>query len=152
MRRIGIDAAERMVDSAQFQSRLKSFDFDLITQRYTMQINPGVEIRAYWASDFADVPGSRNLPGIANPAIDTLINQVIEAPTRDEQIIAARALDRVLRAGRYWVPQWYKASYTIAYWDLFDRPETAPLYDRGVLRTWWVDQTKAQKLGIDPLR
>jgi microcin C transport system substrate-binding protein len=71
---------------------------------------------------------------------------VISAKSREELNVAARALDRVLRAGHYWVPHWYKASNNIAYWDKFSRPETKPRFDRGVLDTWWYDETKAAKL------
>lgn len=146
---LGIDANERMVDSAQFQRRLKSFDFDLVVQRYGVQPVPGVEIRAYWASQFANLDGSRNLSGIDDPVIDLLIDKVITAETREAQLTAARALDRVLRAGWYWVPQWYKASHHLAFWDVFDRPERTPRYKRGVMRTWWVDEAKAKAVGIE---
>jgi microcin C transport system substrate-binding protein len=144
---IGINAQSRLVDSAQFQDRIKSYDFDLTVQRYSMGLTPGIEMRSYWGSEFAREPGSRNLCGIANPAVDALIEQVIAAATRDEQIVAARALDRVLRAGHYWIPQWYKASYTLVYWDIYDRPKVGPLYDRGVELTWWVDEARAAKRG-----
>lgn len=145
---IGIEAQSRLVDSAQFQDRLKSYDFDLTVQRYTLGLTPGIEMRAYWGSEFAKTDGSRNLSGISDPVIDALIEKVIAAPTRKDQIVAARALDRVLRAGQYWIPQWYKASYALAFWDIYARPDTPPKYERGVEHTWWVDAAKAQKLGI----
>ncbi len=140
---LGIAAQSRLVDSAQFQDRLKSFDFDLTVQRYSMGLTPGIDLRGYWNSDFAAVPGSRNISGIADPVIDALIEKTIAAESRARQIVLARALDRVLRAGKYWIPQWYKASYALAYWDIY-----GPLYDRGVERCWWVDAAKAAKLGI----
>ncbi len=146
---LGIAAQSRLVDSAQFQKRLKSYDFDLTVQRYSLGLTPGIEMRSYWGSEFGRTDGSRNLSGIDNPAIDALIEIVIAAPTRADQIVAARALDRVLRAGQYWIPQWYKASYALAFWDIFDWPETAPKYERGVERTWWFDAAKAKKLGIE---
>jgi microcin C transport system substrate-binding protein len=90
--------------------------------------------------------GSLNLAGISDPAVDALIERVIDAESRDELNTAARALDRVLRARHYWVPHWYKASHTVAYWDKFSRPEKKPRYDRGVLDTWWYDEDKAAKL------
>jgi hypothetical protein len=90
--------------------------------------------------------GSLNLAGISDPAVDALVERVIAAKSRDELETAARALDRVLRAGHYWVPHWYKASNTIAYWDKFSRPETKPRFDRGILDTWWYDTAKAAKL------
>jgi len=145
---LGIEAQSRLVDSAQFQDRLKSYDFDMTVQRYSMSLTPGIEMRSYWGSEFANEPGGRNLCGISNPVIDALIEKVIAAQTRADQIVAANALDRCLRAGHYWVPQWYKATYTLAYWDIFDRPKIAPLYDRGVEQTWWVDQERAAKMGL----
>src|SRR5207249_12270658 len=84
--------------------------------------------------------------GISDPAVDALVEGVIAAKSREELNTAARALDRVLRAGHYWVPHWYKASNTIAYWDRFSRPATKPRFDRGILDTWWYDEAKAAKL------
>ena len=125
---------------------MKSFDFDITTERYQMRNTPGVELRSYFGSAAAKMDGSLNLAGIADPAVDALVERVVGAKSRDELEIAARALDRVLRAGHYWVPHWYKASNTIAYWDKFSRPETKPRFDRGVLDTWWYDEAKAAKL------
>ncbi len=139
---LGIRAKLRMVDPAQYQSRLKSFDFDLTTRRFSIPPTPGEEILRYWSSADANLEGSRNLSGIADPAVDALTQKIIQAQSRKEQIIAARALDRVLRAGRYWVPQWFKASHTIAFWDEFGRPETKPRYARGIIETWWYEGAK----------
>ena len=143
---LGIDASMRMVDPAQYQSRLKSFDFDITTERYTMRNTPGVELRSYFGSEAAKMDGSLNLAGISDPAVDALVEKVIGAKSRDELNTAASALDRVLRAGHYWVPHWYKASNNIAYWDKFSQPSTKPRFDRGVLDTWWFDRAKAAKL------
>ena len=143
---IGIDARIRMVDAAQYQQRLKDFDFDITAQRYTMRNTPGVELRSYFGSAAATMDGSLNLAGIADPAVDALIERVIAAKSREELTIAARALDRVLRAGHYWVPHWYKASNSVAYWDKFSRPEQKPRFDRGILDTWWYDEAKAANL------
>ena len=143
---LGIDASMRMVDPAQYQRRTKSFDFDITTQRYVMRNTPGVELRSYFGSDAAKMDGSLNLAGISDPAVDVLVERVIAAKNREELTTAARALDRVLRAGHYWVPHWYKASNNIAYWDKFSRPETKPRFDRGILDTWWYDASKAAKL------
>jgi microcin C transport system substrate-binding protein len=134
---LGIDASIRRVDPAQYQQRLKNFDFDVTTQRYVMRNTPGVELRTYFGSQSADLNGSLNLAGVKDPAVDALIERVVAAKTREDMTTAARALDRVLRAGHYWVPHWYKGSHTVAYWDKFDRPETKPKYDRGILDTWW---------------
>jgi microcin C transport system substrate-binding protein len=143
---LGIDATMRMVDPAQFQRRMKDFDYDITTERYTMRNTPGVELRSYFSSDAAKTSGSLNLAGIADPAVDALIEKAIGAKSREELNNAASALDRVLRAGHYWVPHWYKGSNDIAYWDKFSRPETKPRFDRGVLDTWWYDDAKAAKL------
>lgn len=144
--RLGIDASIRRVDPSQFEQRVKSFDFDVVTQRYVISNTPGAEIRNYWGSEAANLPGSRNLAGIADPAVDKLIEAVLAARTREELEIAARCLDRVLRANNYWIPQWYKALHTIAYWDKFSRPAIKPKYGRGVITTWWYDADKAQRL------
>ena len=134
---LGVEASIRLVDSAQYQERLKNFDYDAVAQRFAFTPIPGVELRNFWTSATADTPGSYNLSGIADAAVDALTEAVLQAETRSEQITAARALDRVLRAGRYWIPHWYKASYALAFWDEFARPQKQPLYGRGVLDSWW---------------
>ena len=137
LQQLGIETSIRLVDAAQYQERRNNFDFDMISQRFAFAPIPGVEVRSIWTSAAAATPGSYNLAGIASPVIDALTETMLQAPTRAEQITAARALDRVMRAGRYWVPHWYKASYTLAFWNRFARPEVQPLYGRGVIDTWW---------------
>ena len=122
LKRLGFAISIRRVDPAQYQRRVKSFDFDVVTARYSLRLTPGVELRSYWASETASIDGSLNLAGISNPVIDTLIGKVVASKSRAELELAARALDRVLRAGHYWVPQWYKPIHHIAYWDRFSRP------------------------------
>ncbi len=143
---LGIKARIRQVDPAQYQERLKSFDFDITTRRYTLRLTPGVELRNYWSSAYADVKGSLNLSGIKDPVVDALIQKVTQAKSREELTVAARALDRVLRSGHYWVPQWYKASHSVAYWNKFSAPAIKPKYGRGIIETWWYDGAKAAKL------
>jgi microcin C transport system substrate-binding protein len=143
---LGIDARIRIIDSVQMQQRLKDFDFDVTIQRFGFSATPGDSLRNYFSSQAASLKGSQNLAGIADPAIDALIDRVIAADSRAEMNTACRALDRVIRAGRYWVPHWYKASHWIAYWDTFGRPPTKPRYARGVLETWWHDRNKASKI------
>ncbi|MEZ0278107.1 MAG: extracellular solute-binding protein [Methylibium sp.] len=143
---LGIDARMRMVDPAQYQQRLKDFDFDLTTQRYVMRNTPGVELRSYFGSQAAAMNGSLNLAGVSDPAVDALIERVVAAKSREDMETAARALDRVLRASHCWVPHWYKGSHHVAHWDKFARPETKPRFDRGILDTWWYDEAKAAKL------
>ena len=144
---LGIDATVRLVDAVQYKARLDDRDFDIIVERLTFSPTPGAELRTYLASAAAGIKGSYNVGGIADPAVDALIEKVIAADSRSALVIACRALDRVLRAGRYWVPQWYKASHRIAYWDVFGHPPVQrPRYDRGIPDTWWYDGHKASML------
>jgi microcin C transport system substrate-binding protein len=143
---LGIDATIRLVDPVQYTARLDDFDFDLTVDRFGFSSTPGDSLRAYFSSQAAALKGSHNLAGIADPVIDTLIEAAIAADTRPALITACRALDRVIRAGRYWIPQWYKPSHWIAYWDVFGRPPAQPRYFRGIPDTWWYDAAKAAKL------
>ncbi|MBI1262073.1 MAG: ABC transporter substrate-binding protein [Rhizobiales bacterium] len=145
---LGIETSLRTVDSAQYQDRLKNFDFDLAVQRFSMGLTPGIETRGYLTSKYANLSGSNNLPGIADPVVDALVETIIAAADRPSQETACKALDRVLRAGHYWVPHWYKASHTLAFWDIYAFPETQARYDRAIESTWWVDPAKAERLGI----
>ena len=146
LRRLGIDASIRRVDPTQYEQRKKSFDFDIVTQRYVMRLTPGVELRNFFGSVSADAAGSNNLAGIKNPVVDALIEKVLAAKDRDELRTAARALDRVLRAGHYWISHWYNDSHRMAYWNKFSRPKVKPRYHRGIIETWWFDPDKAAKL------
>ena len=144
---LGIDATLRLVDPVQYRARVDDFDFDITVQRFSFSSTPGDGLRTYLSSQAATTKGSQNLAGIADPAIDALIDVAINAETRATLTTACRALDRVVRAGRYWVPHWYLASHRIAYWDVFARPAAAkPRYARGVPETWWHDPVKAAKL------
>jgi microcin C transport system substrate-binding protein len=147
---IGIEGTIRLVDEAQFQQRLKDFDFDVTIQRYVMQQTPGVELKAFFASESAKAPGSYNLSGIALKPVDLLIERIVKASTREELKTAARALDRVLRAEHFWVPHWAKHAHNVVYWDIFGRPKIKPKYDRGILATWWIDSNKAASLRRGP--
>lgn len=144
---LGIEATLRLVDPVQYRRRVEDFDFDITVERMGFTSTPGDELRPYLSSRSATLKGSHNLAGIADPAIDALIEIIIAAKTRPELITACRALDRVVRAGRYWIPHWYKASHWIAYWDVFGRPPKQPRYARGIPDTWWYDAAKAAKLG-----
>ncbi len=143
---LGIDAKIRRVDPSQYEQRMKSFDFDVSIQRYALNLTPGIELRNFWTTQSAGMKGSFNLAGIQDPVVDALIEKIIEAKSRTDLVTATRALDRVLRAGHYWVPHWYKASHNIAHWNKFGRPETKPAYARAVIDTWWYDTAKAAKL------
>jgi microcin C transport system substrate-binding protein len=143
---LGIDATLRIVDPVQYRARVDAFDFDITVERFSFSDTPGDSLRTYLSSQAAATKGSQNLAGIADPAIDALIDTIIAANTRPELVTACRVLDRVIRAGRYWIPHWYKASHWIAYWDVFGRPATKPRYARGIPDTWWYDRGKAAKL------
>jgi microcin C transport system substrate-binding protein len=142
---LGIDASLRIIDPVQMQNRRNDFDFDVVVQRFGFSLTPGDSLRSYFSSQAAGLKGSQNLAGIADPAIDAMIEKVIAADSRAALTTACRALDRLIRAGRYWIPHWYKASHWIAYWDVFGRPPNKPRYARGVLETWWYDHTRAAK-------
>jgi microcin C transport system substrate-binding protein len=135
--RLGVAANFRVVDSAQFQSRTDAFDFDVVVRRYSMGATPGEGVRGSWSSQAASTPGSYNLAGIADPVVDALIDRIITAGSRDELNTVCRALDRVLRAGYYWIPQWYKPNHWLAYWDKFEHPANKPRYGRGAPDIWW---------------
>ena len=144
--RLGIDAKVRTVDSSQYEARVEAFDFDITTSRYVQRNTPGIELRGYFSSAAAAQQGSRNIAGINDPVVDALIEAVIGARDRATLTTAVRALDRVLRARHYWVPQWFKGVHTIAYWDRFARPAVTPEYDPGIIDTWWVDPDKAANI------
>ena len=146
LKKIGINASLRRVDPAQYERRMKTFDFDVTTQRYTMNLTPSVELKSFWGSEAAGIDGSFNLAGISDPVVDALIDKVVAAKNRDELVTATRAVDRVLRTGHYWVPHWYKASHNLAFWNKFSRPSIKPKYDRGVITTWWFDPARAAEL------
>ena len=112
-------------------------------QRFSFSTTPGDSLRTYFSSQAAAIKGSQNLAGIADPVIDALIDRIIAAPDRPTLVTACQALDRVIRAGRYWVPHWYKASHWIAYWDMFARPPKKPRYARGIPETWWYDREQS---------
>ena len=143
---LGIDATLRVVDPVQYQARRDGFDYDITIDRFSFSATPGDSLRSYFSSQAAALKGSNNLAGIADPAVDDLIDVIIAAETRPTLTAACRALDRVIRAGRYWIPQWYKASHWIAYWDVFGRPPAQPRYFRGIPDTWWYDADKAAKI------
>jgi microcin C transport system substrate-binding protein len=143
---LGIDATPRLVDPVQYRARVDEFDFDVVVQRFSFSSTPGDSLRNYFSSQAAATKGAQNLAGIADPAIDALIDIIIAAKTREELTTACHALDRVIRAGRYWVPHWYLNAHRIAYWDVFGRPQRQPKYFRGIPLTWWYDKDKAAKL------
>jgi microcin C transport system substrate-binding protein len=143
---LGINATLRVVDPVQLRARVDNYDFDVTIERFQFSSTPGDGLRSFFSSQAAATKGLQNLAGVADPAMDALIEKIIAAETRPQLITACRALDRLFRAGRYWVPQWFKATHWIAYWDLFARPATKPRYARGAPETWWYDRDKAAKI------
>ncbi len=144
---LGIDASLRMVDAVQERARRDDFDFDIIVERLGFSTVPGDSLRSYFSSQAAAIKGSNNLAGMSDPVIDDLIARIVAADTRVKLVTAARALDRVIRAGRYWVPQWYSNKHRLAYWDVFGHPPNLPKYLSGVGAPdfWWSDAAKATR-------
>lgn len=140
LQKLGIQARYRTIDPALYTLRVKDFDFDMVVNTYGQSQSPGNEQRDYWHSSAADRSGSRNLIGLKDPVIDNLVDRIIYATESQELTAACRALDRVLWYGYYLVPNWYVGNHRIAYWDLFDKPATLPLYYQPdqELVTWWM--------------
>ena len=145
--KMGIKATIRIVDSAQYQSRTETFDFDMTPKIWGVSNSPGNEQREYWGSEAAKTPGSENWIGIQNPAVDKLIDLIVQAQTREDLIIRCRALDRVLQWNYYLVPNFNLAAFRIAYWNKFGMPDKRPdpLYSFGST-AWWVDLAKEAAL------
>ncbi len=145
LERLGIEARVRTVDSAQYENRVSSFDFDMIVNVWGQSLSPGNEQREFWGSAAAGLEGSRNVAGVSDPAIDALIDGVIAARDREALITWVRALDRVLLWHHLVIPHWHIPYDRIAYWDKFGRPGVTPL--QGVqVDTWWVDPQRAARL------
>ena len=147
LERMGMTVNVRVVDAAQYENRLRQWDFDIIVASWAESLSPGNEQRGFWGSQAADQPGSRNLIGIKNPAIDALIERVIFTKDREDLVAATKALDRVLQWNFYVVPQWTYGKQRTARWDRFGRPETMPKYGASAFPSiWWWDAAKAAKV------
>jgi microcin C transport system substrate-binding protein len=146
--RLGVAVTVRTVDDSQYENRLRGWDYDAITASWAESLSPGNEQRGYWGSQAADQPGSLNLIGIKNPAVDAMIDQVIFAKSRSDLVAATKALDRVLLWNHYVVPQWTYGKVRSARWDRFGRPDPLPKYAGAAFPTlWWWDAEKAAKTG-----
>ncbi len=144
LRALGVDASNGRVDDAEYENRRRKHDFDIVTAQLGQDDIPGADLQQYFSSAAAgDV---FNQMGLANPAIDKLIPLVERAATQADLEVAAQALDRALRSLHFWVPQWYKPSYTVAYYDIFEHPERMPLRGLGELDFWWYNADKAEAL------
>lgn len=150
LERVGITANIRVVDPAQYQERQDTFDYDMIVASFGQSLSPGNEQRDFWHSEKADEPGSRNLVGIRNPAVDELVELVIKAPDREAQIVRTRALDRVLLHNDYVIPQWHIGYWRVAYWNRFGHPEVNPPYGGpGFIDRWWYDPVAEESLSVE---
>lgn len=145
LERLGIEAQVRTVDTAQYQQRLDTFDFDMIVMVWGQSLSPGNEQRDFWGTQAASTEGTRNYVGIRDPAIDALIEQIITAPDRHSLLQRTRALDRVLLWNHFVIPHYHISAYRVAYWDKFRTPETPPKYSLG-LNTWWIDPSAEASL------
>jgi microcin C transport system substrate-binding protein len=140
LRRLGINATLRIVDTSQYVNRARGFDYDVMTTVLMQSQSPGNEQRDFWSSAAADAPGSRNYMGIKDPAVDKLIDRVIFAKDREELVAATHALDRVLLWGYYVVPQWHLPEIWVAHWNKFGIPDEQPSYVGVDLDSWWILQ------------
>jgi microcin C transport system substrate-binding protein len=148
LERLGIQMSLRVVDDAQYENRLRQWDYDIVVANWGQSISPGNEQRGFWTTRAADQPGSRNLVGIKNPAVDQLVERLIFATSRADLIAACKALDRVLLWHHYVVPQWTYGKIRSARWDRYGRPDPLPKYGMsGFPTVWWWDAAKASKAG-----
>jgi microcin C transport system substrate-binding protein len=146
--RLGITTSVRTVDEAQYENRLRTWDFDIMTAAWGESLSPGNEQRGYWGSQAADQPGSLNIVGIKNPAVDAMIEQIVFAKNRNDLEAATKALDRILLWNHYVVPQWTYGKVRSARWDRFGHPDPMPKYGRAAFPSvWWWDAAKANKAG-----
>jgi len=148
LQRLGIGASIRPVDSAQFQARLSEFNFDITGLRFLASATPLEGLRSSFSSEAAELASARNYAGIKNPVVDALVEKALAAPDRESHRTILTALDRVLRAHHYVVPQWYQDSHRVAHWDLFGRPAKKPDFDFPFETTWWYDEEKAKRIGM----
>jgi microcin C transport system substrate-binding protein len=150
LERLGIDVAVRVVDAVQYENRLRNWEFDIVIAGWDEALTPGDEQHDYWGSRAAKTPGSHNLIGIADKAIDALIDRVVLATDRDELVAATHALDRVLLWHHYVVPQWTYGKVRTARWDRFAKPQIMPLYGLSAFPAiWWWDADHAARIASE---
>jgi microcin C transport system substrate-binding protein len=148
LKKLGIAGRIRVVDAAQYKRRLDAFDFDVVTMALGGSINPGVDLQNVYTSKAAATPGSRNVAGIADPLVDAMVERIAMAKSKAELKTACRVLDRLLRAGRYWTPMWFRDEAWIAYWDAYARPSRQPQFGTGAPDTWWWNGEAARRIGL----
>jgi microcin C transport system substrate-binding protein len=145
LEKLGIELSVRTVDTSQYRQRLDTYDFDVIVNSFGQSQSPGNEQRSFWGSEAATLEGGRNYIGVSSPAVDGLIEKIIEASDRSELIAATRAMDRVLQWGHWVIPHWHIKTDRVAYWNKFGQPEVIPAQGYQFL-SWWVDPDKASSL------
>ena len=145
---LGIDLVIRRVDVSQFVNRIRSRDFDMLVGSFPQSTSPGNEQREFWSSSSADKPGSRNYMGLKDPAVDQLVEELIDADSRQSLVAHAKALDRVLQFGYYVIPNWHIKTYRVAYWDHLGHPKVSPRYDVGTA-TWWAKPDAKPAVTVD---
>jgi microcin C transport system substrate-binding protein len=143
---LGIDVRIKTVDSAQYTRQVETFDFDILVANFPQSLSPGNEQRDFWGSEAAERNGSRNVIGIRNEAVDSIVESIVFASSRPELVAACRALDRVLTWNHYVVPMWFVPYERVARWDRFGRPDKLPDYSIGFPGIWWWDEEKAKKV------
>jgi len=145
LERLGVKATLDRVDYAQYIDRRRTGDYDMVNHTMTQGFEPGVSMRQWFDSSTA-ADSSRNLMGLADPAVDQLMTHIIDAQSFEEMITGTHALDRTLRAIGFWVPQWYKDVHTVAYYDFYGYPDNLPPFGLGDLSLWWYDAERAEVL------
>ena len=135
--KLGVKSSIRIVDTAQYKNRLDNYDFDMVVMSRGQSLNPGNEQRNYWSSQSANINGSANWIGIKNEAVDDLIEKIIQSSDRNELILYAKVLDRVLFHSHYVIPHWHIKKWRLAYWNKLKRPKNIPKYNLGFPETWW---------------
>ena len=145
LKKLGVDAVYTRIDDAQFTERRRAFDYDMIVHSMPMSLEPSTSLKQYFGSETADV-SDRNAMGLKSTGVDALIEHVITAENPETMKVAVQALDRALRAYNFWVPQWFNNTHRVAYWDMYEHPETLPPYDLGQLDFWWYNAEKAEAL------
>ena len=137
LKKIGVEANFRVLDPAQYQNRMNEFDYDMTIGSIAQSDSPGNEQRDFWSSDKADLPGGRNYVGIKDKAVDEIVEKIIRAKSREELVALCHALDRILLAGYYVIPQWHTDHFKVAYWKKLQRPEKVSPLSPAVSETWW---------------
>lgn len=145
LRSLGVDAKLNRIDPAQYTDRSRNFDFDILTDQFPMGYEPGSGLKQYFGAETADVSVFNSM-GLKSEAVDQLIDVVMAADSKEDLHIAVRALDRVLRAEQFWIPQWYKNVHTVAYFDQYEHPDPLPDFGLGYLDFWWYNAEKGDAL------